>query len=127
MSRKPHGRPSVGLAKEAPSLVGFNALHQDIRGDVFVPIQLVAVLRPRASGPDDFDGFTGGEFLLRDEGERQAIPAGLGDAILFCTSGRLKRLATGYALQPVKRGLSRLESGPRLALGIPFHEFRGRM
>jgi hypothetical protein len=103
---------------------GFNALHQDIRGNVFFPIQLVVVLSPRASGPDDPSGFSGGEFLLCDEDQRQAIPAGLGDAVVFCTSGRLVRLAGGYALQPVKHGLSRLESGTRLALGIPFHEFR---
>jgi hypothetical protein len=120
---------AAGQATPSPLILsyeagGFNALHQDIRGDVFFPIQLVVVLSRRASGPHDPDGFTGGEFLLCDESERQSIPAGLGDAILFCTSGRLKRLATGYALQPVKHGLSRVESGSRLALGIPFHEFR---
>jgi hypothetical protein len=120
---------AAGQTTPAPLLLsyesgGFNALHQDIRGEVFFPIQLVVVLSPRASGPDDPSGFTGGEFLLCDESGCQSIAAGLGDAILFCTSGRLVRLAGGYALQPVKHGLSRVESGARLALGIPFHEFR---
>jgi uncharacterized protein len=103
---------------------GFNALHQDIRGTVFFPIQLVIVLSPRTSNSNDPSGFTGGEFLLCDERECRSIPAGLGDAILFCTSGRLVRLASGYALQPVKHGMSRVESGSRIALGIPFHDFR---
>ncbi len=103
---------------------GFNALHQDIRGAVFFPIQLVVILSPWACSPDDPSGFTGGEFLFCDESQHQSIPAGLGDAILFCTSGRLVRLASGYALQPVKHGLSRIESGSRLAIGIPFHDFR---
>jgi hypothetical protein len=103
---------------------GFNALHQDIRGGVFFPIQLVVVLSPLASNLDDASGFTGGEFLLCDDRECHAIPAGLGDAILFCTCGRLVRLGAGYGLQPVKHGMSRIESGSRLAVGIPFHEFR---
>jgi uncharacterized protein len=103
---------------------GFNALHQDIRGEVFFPIQLVVVLSPRASSAEDVEGFSGGDFLLCDDRECHVIPAGLGDAVLFCTSARLVRLATGYALQPVKHGMSRIESGRRFAVGIPFHEFR---
>ena len=103
---------------------GFNALHQDIRGEVFFPIQLVVVLSPLATSPDDPIGFTGGEFLLCDDRECHAIAAGLGDAILFCTCTRLVRLASGYGLQPVKHGLSRIESGKRFALGVPFHDFR---
>jgi hypothetical protein len=62
--------------------------------------------------------------LLCDDSERHAIRAGLGDAILFCTCGRLVRLGASYELQPVKHGLSRIESGTRFAIGIPFHEFR---
>jgi len=103
---------------------GFNALHQDIRGEVFFPIQLVVVLSPLASSHDEANGFTGGEFLLCDDRESHAIPAGLGDAILFCTCGRLVRLGDAYGLQPVKHGLARIESGKRFAIGIPFHEFR---
>ncbi len=103
---------------------GFNALHQDIRGAVFFPIQLVVVLSPLAASLDDASGFTGGEFLLCDDSECHSIPAGLGDAILFCTCGRLVRLGAGYGLQPVKHGMSRIESGNRFAIGIPFHEFR---
>ncbi len=120
---------AAGQASPSPLLLsyepgGFNALHQDIRGAIYFPIQLVIVLSPRASCRDGTDGFTGGEFLLCDEHKRQAIPAGLGDAILFCTAARLVRLTAGYALQPVKHGLSRIESGRRTALGVPFHELK---
>jgi hypothetical protein len=73
---------------------------------------------------NDASGFTGGEFLLCDDCERHAIPAGLGDAILFCTCARLVRLGAGYGFQSVKHGLARIESGNRFAIGIPFHEFR---
>jgi uncharacterized protein len=122
-------RAAAGQTTPSPLLLsydtgGFNALHQDIRGEVFFPIQLVVVLSPLASSVNDASGFTGGEFLLCDDCERHAIPAGLGDAILFCTCGRLVRLGAGYGLQPVKHGLSGIESGNRFAIGIPFHEFR---
>lgn len=120
---------AAGQATPSPLLLryeagGFNALHQDVRGGVFFPIQLVIVLSPRESGPGDADGFTGGEFLLCDDRQRQAIPAGLGDAILFCATVRLVRVGADYALQPVKHGMARIESGRRFAVGIPFHEFR---
>lgn len=108
---------------------GFNAPHQDIRGDVFFPLQLVVVLSPRAdSVASDPNAFTGGEFLCCDQPERKpadrrAIPAGLGDAVLFCTRERLVRVGGAYGLQPVKHGMDRIESGTRYALGVPFHEF----
>ena len=91
---------------------------------MFFPIQLVVVLSPPFFSRDGGGAFNAGAVLLGDERECHAIPAGLGDAILFCTCGRLVRLGTGYGLQPVKHGLSRIESGNRVAIGIPFHEFR---
>lgn len=109
---------------------GFNALHQDVRGDVFFPVQLVIVLSPRveeASG--DALAFTGGEFLVCDQPQRKpsdqrAVQAGLGDAVFFCTRSRLMRVGGVYGLKPVKHGLNRVDSGIRYALGIPFHDFR---
>ena len=107
---------------------GFNAPHQDIRGEVFFPIQLVVVLSARASDMNVANAFTGGEFLFCDQPEREpsdrrAIPAGLGDAVLFCTRERLLRVGGVYGLKRVKHGLSRIASGTRYAIGIPFHEF----
>lgn len=109
---------------------GFNALHQDLRGDVFFPVQLVVVLSPRADAvPQDDKAFTGGEFLFCDQPERKPadrrlVPAGLGDAVLFCTRSRLMRVGGVYGLMPVKHGLNRIASGIRYAIGIPFHDFR---
>lgn len=108
---------------------GFNALHQDLRGEVYFPVQLVVVLSPRNSSPaGDESGFTGGEFLFCDQPERKAsdrraVPAGLGDAVLFCTRERLVRVGGAYGLQPVQHGLNEVASGTRYAMGIPFHEF----
>ncbi|HVC95634.1 MAG TPA: 2OG-Fe(II) oxygenase [Pirellulales bacterium] len=108
---------------------GFNAPHQDIRGDVFFPLQLVVVLSPRASsGTNDPNEFTGGEILFCDQPERKPsdrclTPAGLGDAVIFCTRARLVRVGDVYGLKPVKHGLDRIQSGIRYAIGIPFHDF----
>ena len=98
---------------------GFNALHRDIRGDVYFPIQLVIVLN---------EGFTGGQFEFCDEPERKksdrrVIPAKKGDAILFCTSHRLVQIGGAYGLKPINHGMMQVTSGSRSAIGIPFHEY----
>jgi hypothetical protein len=97
------------------------------RGASFFPLQLAVVLSPRADQePGDFQG---GEFLLCDVPEtskarRRQIPAGLGDALLFCTRDRLVRIGGAYGLQEVKHGMAPLTSGGRMVLGVPFHEYR---
>jgi hypothetical protein len=106
---------------------GFNALHRDLRGRLYFPIQLAVVLSARAD--QDPEGFEGGEFLLCDVPEgpkahRREIPAGLGDAVFFCTRDRLVPIGGAYGLQPVKHGVERIRSGNRLVLGLPFHEYR---
>ena len=122
----------AGQTKSTPILLrydagGFNALHRDLRGQVFFPIQLAVVLSPRADqGPD---GFQGGEFLLCDVPEgpkarRRKVAAGLGDAVLFCTRDRLVPIGGAYGLQPVKHGMAPLTAGRRTVLGVPFHEYR---
>lgn len=110
---------------------GFNALHRDLRGSVYFPIQMAVVLSARAeeTGGTPIDGFRGGDFLFCDvpEGKkarRREIPAGLGDALLFCTRDRLVRIGGAYGLQPVKHGVSTVTAGTRLVLGAPFHEYR---
>jgi hypothetical protein len=120
--------PTPILLKYGPG--GFNALHRDIRGNIFFPIQLAAVLSPRAdvSAPS-VKGFVGGEFLFcdvpeRDKARRRAIAAGLGDAVLFCTRDRLVPFGGVYGLQPVKHGVRPITTGTRFVLGIPFHEYR---
>jgi hypothetical protein len=116
--------PTPILLKYGPG--GHNALHRDLRGTVFFPIQMAVVLSPRA-GPEK-EGFGGGEFLLCDVPElkkarRRAVPAGLGDAVLFCTRDRLVRIGGAYGLQPVKHGVAPITHGSRIVLGVPFHEY----
>lgn len=105
---------------------GFNALHRDLRGDVCFPIQLAVVLSPLRQGED---GFEGGEFLLCDvpqgpRAQRRELRAGLGDAILFCTSDRIVTVGGAHRQQPVMHGTAPITAGTRLVLGIPFHEYR---
>jgi hypothetical protein len=126
--RAGQSRPTPILLKYGPG--GFNALHRDLRGAVFFPIQLAVVLSQRAE-PSELpaDGFLGGEFLLCDvpEGKkarRRAIVAGVGDAVLFCTRDRLLPVGGVYGLQPVKHGVAPITAGVRFALGVPFHEYR---
>ncbi len=109
---------------------GFNALHRDLRGAVYFPIQLAVVLSPRADLEDaDAPGFRGGEFLLCDSPEgrksrRREVVLGLGDAVLFCTRDRLVRTGGVVGLQPVKHGAAPITAGSRFVLGVPFHEYR---
>jgi hypothetical protein len=120
--------PTPILLKYAPG--GFNALHRDLRGSVFFPLQMAVVLSRRADPESpEAGGFTGGEFLLADVPERRksrrrAVAAGQGDAVLFCTRDRLERVGGVYGLQPVKHGAARVTAGIRFVLGVPFHEYR---
>jgi hypothetical protein len=120
--------PTPILLKYGPG--GFNALHRDVRGTVFFPIQMALVLSPRAAPEDgDAPGFRGGEFLLCDspagrKARRQEIALGLGDAVLFCTRDRIVRIGGGIGLQPVKHGAAPITAGTRFVLGVPFHEYR---
>ncbi len=58
-------QPTPILLKYGPG--GFNALHRDLRGSVFFPVQMAVVLSRR----DEPGGFRGGEFLLCDVPERK--------------------------------------------------------
>jgi hypothetical protein len=121
-----------GQTKPTPILLcynagGFNALHRDLRGAVYFPVQMAVVLSPRAEQAEG--GFVGGDFLFSDVPERakarrRTIPAGLGDAVLFCTRDRLVPIGGVYGLQPVKHGVQEIEAGRRVVLGLPFHEYR---
>jgi hypothetical protein len=120
--------PTPILLKYGPG--GFNALHRDLRGTVFFPIQMAVVLSPRADLEDaGTQGFQGGEFLLCDSPEgrrarRREIVLGLGDAVLFSTRDRLVRTGSVVGLQPVKHGACPITAGTRFVLGVPFHEYR---
>ncbi len=119
--------PTPILLKYGPG--GFNALHRDLRGRVFFPIQMAVVLSPRAASPAATEGFEGGEFVFCDVPEgnrahRKEVAAALGDALLFCTRDRLVAVGGACGLQPVKHGVNRIIRGTRFVLGVPFHEYR---
>lgn len=120
--------PTPILLKYGPG--GFNALHRDLGGAVYFPIQMAVVLSPQAD-PDDLttEGFRGGEFLFCDvpggkKARRREVAAGLGDVLLFCTRDRLVNVGGVYGLQPVKHGVATITAGTRFVLGVPFHEYR---
>jgi hypothetical protein len=128
---------AAGQSASTPILLryeagGFNALHRDLRGPLYFPVQLAVVVSRRRDDLEphgEADGFTGGDFLLADVPEgpgsrRSVLRAGLGDAILFCTCERLAPAGGGAALQPVMHGVSPITAGTRFVLGIPFHEYR---
>jgi hypothetical protein len=120
--------PTPILLKYGPG--GFNALHRDLRGKVFFPIQLAVILSPRTDPANPLsEGFQGGDFLLcdvpeREKSRRRTIPAGQGDGVLFCTRDRLVPIGGVYGLQPVKHGVARTTGGTRVVLGVAFHEYR---
>jgi hypothetical protein len=120
--------PTPILIKYGPG--GFNALHRDLRGSVYFPIQMAVVLSPRADSKNsEEDGFHGGEFKLCDVPENKKsrtrrFAADLGDVLLFCTRDRLTPIGGVYGLQPVKHGVTPITRGTRYVLGLPFHEYR---
>lgn len=126
---------AAGQTTPTPLLIryeagGFNMPHCDLRGPVFFPVQAAIVLSQRLELPGlEEQGFTGGDFILCDEPERKEtdrrrVPAGLGDAVLFCTASRLFRVGGMLGLKTVKHGVERITSGTRYVLGLPFHEYQ---
>jgi hypothetical protein len=118
--------PTPILLKYGPG--GFNALHRDLRGDVFFPIQMAVLLSSPVDSSNP-DGFQGGEFLFCDvpEGKKsrhQEFVAGLGDMLLFCTRDRPVTVGGIHGLQAVKHGVGPIVAGTRFVLGVPFHEYR---
>jgi len=125
-ARAGQSKPTPILLKYGPG--GFNALHRDLRGEVFFPIQMAVVLSSPADSSNP-NGFQGGEFLFCDvpEGKksrRQEVAAGLGDMLLFCTRDRLVTVGGVHGLQAVKHGVAPIVAGTRFVLGVPFHEYR---
>jgi len=102
---------------------GWNALHQDLYGELVFPLQVTVMLdRP------DVD-FTGGDFLLVEQRPRMqsrghAIALGHGDAVVFPCRTRAASGARGACQVGVRHGVSTVLSGRRTTLGIIFHDAR---
>jgi hypothetical protein len=102
---------------------GYNALHQDLYGDVAFPFQALTVLSRKG---DDFDG---GESVLVEQRPRQqsrahVISLGQGELLLFPTRHRPARGSRGYYRATLRHGVATLTRGERLGLGVIFHDAR---
>jgi hypothetical protein len=100
---------------------GFNALHQDLYGDVYFPMQIAFFLNE-----PDVD-YTGGEFVLTEQVPRSQSKAIVlrpqkGDMIIFTTSFRPVKGVRGYYRAAMRHGVSEVLSGERHTLGIIFHD-----
>ncbi|KAB7807564.1 2OG-Fe(II) oxygenase [Mycobacterium tuberculosis] len=99
----------------------WNALHQDLYGELVFPLQVVINL----SDPET--DYTGGEFLLAEQrpraqsrGTAMQLPQGHG--YVFTTRDRPVRTSRGWSASPVRHGLSTIRSGERYAMGLIFHD-----
>ncbi|MBS1677803.1 MAG: 2OG-Fe(II) oxygenase [Actinobacteria bacterium] len=99
----------------------WNALHQDLYGEVFFPFQVLTILsRP---GVD----FEGGEFVLLEQRPRaqsrvHVIDPAQGAFVIFPTHHRPGAGKRGWHRAGMRHGVSTLRSGSRTALGIIFHD-----
>ena len=118
----------AGQARPTPLLLRYqagdwNALHQDVYGDIVFPLQ-VAILLSRP-GKD----FTGGELVLAEQRPRmqsraEVVPLAQGDAVIFPVRERPVQGTRGWHRRQMRHGVSRLRSGLRFTLGIIFHDAR---
>jgi uncharacterized protein len=114
-------RPTPLILRYGPG--DWNALHQDIYGDVAFPFQAVTVLdRPGAD-------FEGGEFVLLEQRPRAQSRAHVvslkrGAFLLFTTKTRPVEGSRGYYRAAMRHGVSTLTAGRRTTLGLVFHDAR---
>jgi hypothetical protein len=99
----------------------WNALHQDLYGDVFFPFQVLTILSRRGV---DFDG---GEFVLLEQRPRAQSRAHVltppqGAFVIFPTHHRPGAGKRGWHRAGMRHGVSTVTSGSRTALGIIFHD-----
>ena len=117
---------AAGQRRPTPLLLryeagGWNALHQDLYGELVFPLQVTIML-------DRLDvDFTGGDFLLVEQRPRMqsrghAIALGRGDAVVFPCRTRAAQGARGPYQVGVRHGVSTVLSGRRTTLGIIFHD-----
>jgi hypothetical protein len=99
----------------------WNALHQDLYGDVYFPFQAVTVLsEPRVD-------FEGGQFVLLEQRPRAQSRAHVlepprGAFVVFPTRVRPNAGRNGYHRVGLRHGVATVTAGSRTALGIVFHD-----
>jgi hypothetical protein len=98
----------------------WNALHQDLYGDVYFPFQILTVLT---------DEHEGGEFVLLENRPRAQSRAHVlrppkGAFVIFPTRERPELGKRGYYKVGLRHGVSTVTAGRRTALGVIFHDAR---
>jgi hypothetical protein len=112
-------RPTPLLLRYEPG--GWNALHQDLYGEIAFPFQVATVLdRP---GID----FEGGELVLTEQRPRaqsraHVAPMTRGAFVVFSTHHRPVAGARGFHRVTMRHGVSTLTRGRRTTLGVIFHD-----
>jgi hypothetical protein len=112
-------RPTPLVLRYGPG--DWNALHQDIYGDVAFPLQLAVALT--APGRD----FMGGENLFVEQRPRAqsrgvAVTVPQGHGVVFPNRHRPVAGARGDHRVTVRHGVSTVHTGERVTLGIIFHD-----
>jgi hypothetical protein len=98
----------------------WNALHQDLYGEVYFPFQALTVL-------SDPSRYAGGEFVLLEQRPRAQSRAHVlrpeqGAFVIFPTRERPNRGRNGYHRVGMRHGVSTITAGERTALGVIFHD-----
>ena len=114
-------RPTPLILRYRPG--DWNALHQDLYGEVFFPFQVLTVLS--RSGHD----FDGGELVLLEQRPRAQSRAHVldppqGAFVIFPTRERPGHGRNGYHRIVMRHGVSTLTRGERTALGVICHDAR---
>ena len=99
----------------------YNALHQDVYGEVGFPFQVLTVLSRRG------EDYTGGEFLLVTQRPRaqsigEAVTLDQGQMLIFPNKHRPVEGKRGHYRVNVRHGVSPWCPGERYALGVIFHD-----
>jgi hypothetical protein len=119
---------AAGQTRPTPLILRYhegdwNALHQDLYGEVFFPFQILTILaRPET----DFDG---GEFVLLEQRPRAQSRAHVlrpprGAFVIFPTRERPNRGKNGYHRVGMRHGVATVTRGERTAMGVIFHDAR---
>ncbi len=116
---------AAGQTRPTPLILRYgegdwNALHQDLYGEVYFPFQVLTVLSP----PEHFEG---GQFVLveqrpRAQSRAHVIEPGQGEFVIFPTRERPNQGSRGYHRVGLRHGVSTITAGARTALGIIFHD-----
>lgn len=112
-------RPTPLMLRYGPG--DWNALHQDLYGDLHFPFQ--ALLFLSQPGVD----YTGGEFVMLEQRPRMQSRATVlqpnqGQLLLFTTRYRPVEGTRGHYRVNMRHGVSEVQAGSRVNLGLIFHD-----